>query len=102
MTETNYFHGDPALCKAYRDAWKEKQKRLEQLANWSAWLMGGYVYQVMVRTAPAFNSLKPRQPSNYLEKPLEWSDKKESPKDDSLFEYMTSFMKRHNKNGRQT
>lgn len=70
MTEDNYFHGDPALCKAYRDAWNGKVKYQEELINWSAWLMGGYVYQTMCLVAPTYNSLKPQRPGNYPTEPL--------------------------------
>lgn len=70
MTEDAYFHGDPSLCKAYREAWKNKQQYQEELLNWAAWIMGGYVYQTLCLTAPTFNSLKPQRPGSYLKKPL--------------------------------
>ena len=99
MTESAFFEGDPALCKAYREAWKNREKHRVERENWAAWLMGGYVYTAMVLTAPAFNSLKPHKPADYMKKPMELTGISEEKKDDSLFEYMTAFMRRHNKNG---
>lgn len=96
MTEEQYFRGDPALKKAYRKSWKIRQKYDRDLSNYKMWLMGGYVYQAMVLTAPTFNSIKPHKPMEYLEKPFDL-EPKEKPKENPLFEYMKSYAERHNK-----
>lgn len=95
MTEEQFFHGDPALCKAYRDAWEQRQKYERDMSNWRCWLMGGYVYQAMCLTAPAFNSLKPHKPGDYPSEPIKFDDKQTE--QNPLFEYMKSYADRHNK-----
>ena len=95
MTEDEYFRGDPALCKAYREAWKIKTKFERDTANWKAWLLGGYVYQTMGLMAGTYNSLKPQKPGDYLKKPFTFEDEKKK-EDNPLFEYMMQFMKKHN------
>lgn len=98
MTEEQFFHGDPMLCKAYREAWEIKTKYERDLSNWRAWLMGGYVYQVMGDMASAYNSLKPKRPVDYLKKPfpIEENATPKETDDNPLFDYMMQFMKKHN------
>ena len=84
------------MKKAYRESWKIRQKYDRDLSNYKMWLMGGYVYQAMVLTAPTFNSIKPHKPMEYLEKPFDL-EPKEKPKENPLFEYMKSYAERHNK-----
>ena len=66
MTPHQYWDEDVSLVRAYREADKIRQDRYEQ----ELWLEGLYMYHVMALTAPAFNSLKPREPQPYPSKLL--------------------------------
>lgn len=98
MSEDAYFYGDPALKKAYRDAWKLKQEYKQNYDNWYAWLLGGYVYQAVGDLAPAFNSLKPKKPTPYLDKPFDMKPLADTPQEeDPSKTFITAWANKVNK-----
>jgi hypothetical protein len=66
-----YWHGDPKLAKAYREADKLRLQR----ENQRLWLQGAYIYNIMVSVAPTYNSLKPHDPLPYMEHPIPITEK---------------------------
>ena len=71
MTYEQFWLEDVTLVRAYRKAYRLKYEREQDLANWKAWIQGRYVYDALVEVAPYLNSLKPKEPLPYDEKPYE-------------------------------
>lgn len=67
MTPDEYWHGDPSLAYAYREAYKEKQKQ----KNFDAWLSGRYIYDAIIAVSPIFNPFakKGTKPLDYTKEP---------------------------------
>lgn len=67
MSYDQYWHGDPLLVRAYREAEKLRQKRVDA----EAWLQGAYVYDAIGRLVPILHPFakKKAKPLPYLEKP---------------------------------
>lgn len=62
MSSDEYWNGDAENCVAYRKAYDEKLK----LADVMLWRGGLYTYHALCCVAPAFNSIKPRDPHPYI------------------------------------
>ena len=80
MTHEQYWYGDVTLVRDYRKAYQIQFERQRDLINWQAWIQGRYVYDALVEVAPNFNSLKPREPQPYDEKPYELKRSDPAPK----------------------
>lgn len=93
MTPEQFWHGDPWLCKVYRDAY---QLKLQEQNN-SAWLQGLYVYNAVATVASQMTSKKKVK---YMEKPLDiFGVEKEVPKEEqerknheAIFEMLSQMM----------
>lgn len=67
MTYELYWHGEPGLVKAYREAAEMQTDRM----NYEKWLQGFYVYQGVASLYPLFNPLsKKRKPEEYPKEPI--------------------------------
>ncbi len=75
MTEDQYWNGDCALPKYYREAEKLRRERFNQ----EAWLQGMYIYDSMLRVAPVLRAFvkKGTKPKPYVEEPYSISPKTE-------------------------
>lgn len=88
MSPSEYWNGDAEMCVAYRRAHKE-QMRFQDLM---AWRQGLYFYHALNCSAPAFNSLKPHKPHEYI-KPFGFEPKadEEETKQDAGFAYVKAW-----------
>ena len=67
MSYGDYWDGDPAIAKHYR----EKNRCDMERMNTQLWLQGAYIYEAILDTVPAFNILsKKREPTPYRESPM--------------------------------
>lgn len=62
MSADEYWHGDAECCVAYRKAYEERLKFEDMML----WRQGLYVYHALCRVAPAFNSIRPKEPLEYI------------------------------------
>lgn len=67
MSYQEYWEGDPEAVKHYRASQKIKVKE----ENARAWWQGYYVYEALLRVAPALVFGSKSQPKPYLDKPHE-------------------------------
>ena len=78
MTYDEFYNRDHTLVKAYRYAYKRKREE----CNRDLWLQGAYVYEAIVRIAPALNPFaKHPKIEPYLDKPYPLYDKEETSED---------------------
>ena len=102
MTPEQYWDGDVELCKFYR----KKAKIDLDRENQSLWLQGMYIYETLLRVAPAFNALSKKKPEKYMEKPYEFNTdhQEEKPADqqekklNENYDKLTAWMRSVNKN----
>ena len=74
MSADEFWNCDPRLYEAYREKDRiEKEKENERL-----WLLGLYVYQSILLTAPRLNSIQPKEPIEYPNKPIDLMLRNES------------------------
>lgn len=74
MTWDDFWHGEPDMCKFYR----EKNKLDIKQRNSELWLQGFYVYTAILNSSPAFNFFgKKRDINPYMEEPLDLFGEKE-------------------------
>lgn len=66
MTYEDYWYGDPLMVRAYYQADKIRQERL----NDEAWLYGGYVYRALLATVGNMTRKKGTKPYEYPEQPV--------------------------------
>ena len=77
MSADEYWNGDAECCVAYRKAYEERLKFEDAML----WRQGLYFYHALCCASPAFNSIKPKEPLEYI-KPFGFEEKKE-PEDES-------------------
>ena len=67
MTAHQYWHEDPALCRAYRKAEELRTRRM----NREAWLQGAYIYEALCRVSPVLHAFAESgtTPMPYLDLP---------------------------------
>lgn len=102
MTPEQYWEGDPALVKYYREADVIKSERLNQ----ELWLQGMYIYEAICDASPILHSFakKGTKPHPYVDKPYPLTDKqrkrdsvtKEKAVSDKGKRFMEAFMKINN------
>lgn len=97
MSYETYFNGDPALAKAYREAWKIQEKNKQSYLNWQAWVAGGYIYHALCLVAPSFNSLKPQKPGKYPGKPYALDGEKTVQTEDKAQTFLAAWANKVNK-----
>ena len=66
MSSDEYWDGDAQACVAYRKAYDHALEMQDAML----WRQGLYFYHAMCSAAPYFNSIKPKRPEKYLEKPF--------------------------------
>lgn len=69
MTYEQYWHGDVLAIRAYREAERIRQERV----NGESWLLGMYVYDAICRLSPVLHAFakKGTKPIPYLKKPYQ-------------------------------
>ena len=101
MSYDEFYNKDHTLVIAYRNLHKRKKEE----RNRELWLQGAYVYEAIVRVAPALNPFaKHPKIEPYLDKPFSLYDDKETDEDakskavaDKGFAYMQAQMININK-----
>ena len=103
MTEAQYWDGDPALPRYYREADGLRMER----QNEEAWLQGMYVYDAIIRLTPILHAFakKGAKPKPYVEEPYPITQKKQEDKQqrkeksvsDKGLAKMEAFMQKFNK-----
>lgn len=77
MTPEQYWHDDPWLYCAYREAEAIRDDR----AAWERWSMGAYVYQAIGDLIPVLNPFaKKHKPEKYMDRPFEIAAREEREK----------------------
>jgi len=79
MSYGEFWEGDAALPKFYREAYKLKQEREREQTNFAAWLNGLYTakaYSVVLGNA---FSKKGAQPLEYFDKPIDLTSEEKQP-----------------------
>lgn len=66
MSPDEFWNGDPALCKAYRAAWKRKQENADR----ERWALGAYVYNAVGAAVGTVLGGNGGKPVPYLEEPF--------------------------------
>jgi hypothetical protein len=67
MTYHDYWDGDAAMVKFYRD----KHKRDLDRQNFNHWMQGMYIYEALVDASPVFNPLSEKhEPFPYMKEPI--------------------------------
>lgn len=84
MSYGEFWEGDVALPKFYREAYKLKQERELEQANFGAWLQGFYnakAYAVVLGNAFAEKGAAPLE---YFDKPIELGKKTEEQQEEDV------------------
>lgn len=84
MSYGEFWEGDVALPKFYREAYRLRQERELQQTNFSAWLQGFYnakAYAVVLGNAFAD---KNSEPLEYFNKPIEFGKKSEEQREEDV------------------
>lgn len=71
MTYEQFYDGDVDLCKYYRKADELRKDRM----NEKLWLQGLYIYDALIRVAPAFRAMGTSKPENYPDEPYPLTQK---------------------------
>ena len=66
MSYEQYWDGDVQIAKYYRRAYEQKRERI----NEQLWLQGLYIYDALLRVAPAFRPMSKAEPEKYMHEPL--------------------------------
>lgn len=68
MTWEQYWHGDPLMVRAFREADKLRQRREDAIA----WLHGRYIYDALGRLSPILHAFSKRgaKAEPYLDRPF--------------------------------
>ena len=66
MSYEQYWDGDVQIAKYYRRAYEQKRERI----NEQLWLQGLYIYDALLRVAPAFHPMSKAEPEKYMHEPL--------------------------------
>lgn len=76
MTSIEFWQYDPNLFSSYRTFYINKQKRQSEIDNNNAWLFGLYTNHALNVTLSNMFSEKGSKTTNYLEKPIDFSETK--------------------------
>ena len=90
MSYELYWHGEPNLVKAYREA---NELRVDRM-NYEAWLQGLYVYQAVGALYPVFNPFsKQKKAEEYLKEPIVITERARNQKAMEEGNKMANFLK---------
>ena len=90
MSYELYWHGEPNLVKAYREADGMRVDRM----NYEAWLQGLYVYQAVGALYPVFNPFsKQKKAEEYLKEPIVITERARNQKAMEEGDKMANFLK---------
>lgn len=90
MSYELYWHGEPNLVKAYREA---DEMRVDRM-NYEAWLQGLYVYQAVGALYPVFNPFsKQKKAEEYLKEPIVITERARNQKAMEEGDKMANFLK---------
>lgn len=90
MSYELYWHGEPNLVKAYREA---DELRVDRM-NYEAWLQGLYVYQAVGALYPVFNPFsKQKKAEEYLKEPIVITERARNQKAMEEGDKMANFLK---------
>lgn len=90
MSYELYWHGEPNLVKAYREADELQVDRM----NYEAWLQGLYVYQAVGALYPVFNPFsKQKKAEEYLKEPIVITERARNQKAMEEGNKMANFLK---------
>jgi len=90
MSYELYWHGEPNLVKAYREA---DELRVDRM-NYEAWLQGLYVYQAVGALYPVFNPFsKQKKAEEYLKEPIVITERARNQKAMEEGNKMANFLK---------
>lgn len=90
MSYELYWHGEPNLVKAYREA---DEMRVDRM-NYEAWLQGLYVYQAVGALYPVFNPFsKQKKAEEYLKEPIVITERARNQKAMEEGNKMANFLK---------
>lgn len=67
MSAEEFWNCDPRMYQVYR----EKDRLENERRNELMWLGGAYVYQAILLSAPRLNSIQPKEPEPYPERPFD-------------------------------
>lgn len=70
MAYDEYWRGDCTLTKVYYQAYLQKMERERYQANYNNWLMGAYIYNIVIDLAPIFNPFAKGKIKPYFERPI--------------------------------
>lgn len=73
MTYEQYYDGDVWLCKYYRQADEIRKDRM----NEKLWLQGLYIYDALIKVAPALRAMSSSKPDNYPNEPYPLTEKEQ-------------------------
>lgn len=73
MTYEQYYDGDVDLCKYYRKSDEIKKDRQNEML----WLQGLYIYDALIKVAPAFRSMGASKPDDYPKEPYPLTEKEQ-------------------------
>lgn len=98
MSPSDYWEGDCALVKAYREADRLRQER----ANMEAWLQGMYIYEAVACLSPILQAFAPKgtRAKPYRDKPYELFASSKKTDEDRMrdgIDWMEQFAKSFNK-----
>lgn len=74
MTYEQYYDGDVWLCKHYRQADEIRKDRM----NEKLWLQGLYIYDALIKVAPALRAMGASKPQDYPEEPYPLTEKEQT------------------------
>lgn len=66
MSYELFWHGEPWIVKAYREA---EEMRVDRM-NYEKWLQGLYIYQGIGALSPIFNPFSKKKPDEYMKEPI--------------------------------
>lgn len=90
MSYELYWHGEPNLVKAFREA---DELRVDRM-NYEAWLQGLYVYQAVGALYPVFNPFsKQKKAEEYLKEPIVITERARNQKAMEEGNKMANFLK---------
>jgi hypothetical protein len=90
MSYELYWHGEPNLVKAFREA---DEMRVDRM-NYEAWLQGLYVYQAVGALYPVFNPFsKQKKAEEYLKEPIVITERARNQKAMEEGNKMANFLK---------
>lgn len=97
MSAEEYWHGDPCIYAAYREAEVFRQER----NNYESWLQGRYIYEALQATFAAFSygmsGKKGQKPDPYTQYPYAITEREREAERQRRAEFTRKFFASHGK-----